>query len=104
MDPGRLKYLAQKGMMGHAALLDPDTHVAQVMAQLPGPLVAQNTPNELGITGDYATLGQKRAAAPKDSYRDASDPNVDKKIQDALRQRLMNQGHTPEEIASALGE
>ena len=65
-DPARLKYLAERGHFGHAALLDPEAFVQSAQPAIAAPLVAQNSVNELGIP-DKMTLGTVREAAPKAS-------------------------------------
>lgn len=86
MDVAKLRYLAERGHLGHAALLDPDTFVAQA-APLLGPpvgqLTAQNKTNELGL-GDSLTIGISREAAPK-----APSAGIDNKAAEQLRHQAL---------------
>ncbi len=102
-----LRIAAQRGFLGHSALLDPDAYVASIAPQISelGPMVAQNTAtNELGFSDQMkVNANDLKPVDPafgmgKGSSPAAKNTNVRSREQADLNERLLQQGFTPEQV------
>ncbi len=99
MDANKLKYYAERGHFGHAALLDPSGFVAEAAPQLGipgGDLVASNT-NEFGLA-DRLKINITPESQTQDTGT-AAGPSVRSKRRSQQNEKMLGQGKSPAEIA-----
>lgn len=88
MDPEKLRYLAAKGHLGHAALLDPDAYVQQAMPQvgIPGSeQIAQNSTNEFGLSDRLKISIPKEQVPDTGTTKNIRSPEQAAKNEERLR-------------------